>query len=589
VKRVERERPLNGAACDKAAALARIAGTARQAADAARREADAAETRLHAAHRTDAANGLRHTLVAGEACPVCEQTVSAPPTATLTPEVEAAALARESAKKRFDEAEAAARLAETALARAEAEFAATIAALALSEGRAAELARSLEAESTDLRRALADRIPEGAVIVERWIEQRAGQLAAARDAHTRAMDERRRAEHAIELAKAAETTSVAALAEKESSRVALEAELRSTREQHAALRAEIAAVAESGDPEAEAARFESRVKSLEDARRRAADEAAPAALRLSAAAETERLHAEAAEAGAATAHERAQTRDAKLCEAGFTDAAEARAAALAPAVIESRERDLQSWERQRHAAQARVVELKVELGDARVSDDALKSAVGRFDDLAQKVENASRESQTLEIQATSMSGRLERSAAMRARLQADEAEYRIHAQLAADLRGDQFQAYVLEEAFSELVQGASTRLLSLTGERYSLLFSDDQILVVDNDNAGETRISDTLSGGETFLASLSLALELSAQVQRAAGAVNLDSLFIDEGFGTLDPETLALVAETIQGLQAGGRMVGIITHIPELRDEFGQQILVTKHEGFSTVEVRAGQ
>ena len=160
-----------------------------------------------------------------------------------------------------------------------------------------------------------------------------------------------------------------------------------------------------------------------------------------------------------------------------------------------------------------------------------------------------------------------------------------------DLNGypdDQFQAYVLEEAFSELVQGASTRLLSLTGERYSLLFSDDQILVVDNDNAGETRISDTLSGGETFLASLSLALELSAQVQRAAGAVNLDSLFIDEGFGTLDPETLALVAETIQGLQAGGRMVGIITHIPELRDEFGQQILVTKHEGFSTVEVRAG-
>ena len=168
----------------------------------------------------------------------------------------------------------------------------------------------------------------------------------------------------------------------------------------------------------------------------------------------------------------------------------------------------------------------------------------------------------------------------------DEEGYRLYNHLAADLRSDKFQAYVLEEAFTELVRGASTRLLALTRERYSLEFAEDQIVVVDHDNAGETRISDTLSGGETFLTSLSLALELSEQVQRAAGAVNLDSLFIDEGFGTLDPDTLAVVSETIQSLQVGGRMVGIITHIPELRDEFSQQILVTKHEGYSTVEVR---
>jgi exonuclease SbcC len=71
-----------------------------------------------------------------------------------------------------------------------------------------------------------------------------------------------------------------------------------------------------------------------------------------------------------------------------------------------------------------------------------------------------------------------------------------------------------------------------------------------------------LSGGETFLTSLSLALGLSDQVQRAAGAVHLDSLFIDEGFVTLDPDTLALVSETIQGLRVGGRTVGIIPHIP---------------------------
>ncbi len=174
-------------------------------------------------------------------------------------------------------------------------------------------------------------------------------------------------------------------------------------------------------------------------------------------------------------------------------------------------------------------------------------------------------------------------------LECDEQALRVYNQLATDLKSDKFQAYVLEDAFTELVRGASTRLMALTGERYSLRFEDEEILVIDQDNAGESRISDTLSGGETFLASLSLALELSDQVQRAAGAVRLDSLFIDEGFGTLDPDTLSLVSETIQSLRVGGRIVGIITHIPELRDEFSEQIVVSKHQGFSTVEVRGAQ
>ena len=188
-----------------------------------------------------------------------------------------------------------------------------------------------------------------------------------------------------------------------------------------------------------------------------------------------------------------------------------------------------------------------------------------------------------------MQERLARSRELREQLEREESALRVVDLLADDLRSDKFQAYVLQEVFTELVQGASTRLLRLTGDRYSLRFDDDEIRVVDHDNADETRISDTLSGGETFLTSLALALELSDQVQRAVGAVNLDSLFIDEGFGTLDPDTFALVAETLQSLRVGGRMVGIITHIPELRDEFAQQVIVTKRQGFSTVEVRGAE
>ena len=191
----------------------------------------------------------------------------------------------------------------------------------------------------------------------------------------------------------------------------------------------------------------------------------------------------------------------------------------------------------------------------------------------------------LEEQIGRMKQRLERSQEIREKLEIEEMALREYDLLAGDLRSDKFQAYVLQEVFTELVQGASARLMKLTGERYSLQFINEEIRVVDHDNADETRISDTLSGGETFLTSLALALELSDQVQRAVGAVNLDSLFIDEGFGTLDPDTLALVSETLQSLRVGGRMVGIITHIPELRDEFAQQVIVTKHQGFSTVEV----
>jgi PAS domain S-box-containing protein len=112
-----------------------------------------------------------------------------------------------------------------------------------------------------------------------------------------------------------------------------------------------------------------------------------------------------------------------------------------------------------------------------------------------------------------------------------------------------------------------------------------QRVVIDRDNAGERRSTDTISGGETFLTSLSLALELSAQVQRAVGAIHLDCLFIDEGFGTLDPEALRVVADAVRSLQVGGRMVGIVTHIPELREEFDQRLVVAKNGGTSLVRV----
>lgn len=309
---------------------------------------------------------------------------------------------------------------------------------------------------------------------------------------------------------------------------------------------------------------------------------------LTAATEALKQTTETTEKAGEEAKARAARRDDAIAEAGFDNEAAVREAVLEPADAAALSERVRKHDQDLHALKRRIHELGDVLGDVRVADEDLAAADKVASDLSAAVEEKHGDEKALEDQVERMKKRLERSKRMLEELANHEEDLRTYSQLAGDLRSDKFQAYVLEEAFTELVQGASARLLSLTGERYSLLFKDGGILVVDNDNAGETRISDTLSGGETFLTSLSLALELSDQVQRAAGAVNLDSLFIDEGFGTLDPDTLALVSETIQNLRVGGRMVGIITHIPELRDEFAQQIIVTKHQGYSTVEVRGG-
>ena len=153
--------------------------------------------------------------------------------------------------------------------------------------------------------------------------------------------------------------------------------------------------------------------------------------------------------------------------------------------------------------------------------------------------------------------------------------------MAADLKGDRFQEYLLEEAFRSLVTGASVRMREISN-RYTLEWESGSFYVVDHDNAGERRRAETLSGGETFMASLCLALQLSDEVLRTSGALQMDSLFIDEGFGTLDTDSLAEVTDAIEALrQDGGRLIGVISHRPELTDRLPGCIRIEKGVGES--------
>lgn len=164
----------------------------------------------------------------------------------------------------------------------------------------------------------------------------------------------------------------------------------------------------------------------------------------------------------------------------------------------------------------------------------------------------------------------------------------LHNALATDLRADHFLAWVLEESMNQLAEEASVELLSISDDRYSLVADQGNFDVIDHTNADERRSVATLSGGETFLASLSLALALAAGLRElaSAGAARLDAVFIDEGFGALDPETLGVVLDALERLQRGDRMVGVITHVPELAERIPMGLLVEKNGGSSRILVR---
>jgi exonuclease SbcC len=156
----------------------------------------------------------------------------------------------------------------------------------------------------------------------------------------------------------------------------------------------------------------------------------------------------------------------------------------------------------------------------------------------------------------------------------------------------QLEAYVLAARLEEVVAAANTRLHIMSEGRYTLSHSDHQAargarsglgLEITDSWTGRPRKTDTLSGGESFFASLSLALGLADVVTHEAGANPLDTLFIDEGFGTLDEDTLHKVLDVLDSLRAHDRTVGVISHIPELRRRITHRLHVRKDPAGSTL------
>ncbi|MPV87735.1 AAA family ATPase [Georgenia ruanii] len=369
------------------------------------------------------------------------------------------------------------------------------------------------------------------------------------------------------------------------------ASLAARRERVAALREQLAAdrdrcAAARGDAESVTARAE--------------------ALEARAATATALLDARRAADGAARSRQQAQAQVARaLADADLPDAAAARAAALAPAALDALEREVLDH----HAARARV--------GAGLAEPAVAALTGGEEADVAGAEQAHRDAMTALATATRTASacavRATHTATARAELLAAAGDHAAQAERTAPVlrtaalatagegteTATTLATYVLLRRFEDVVAAANDRLATMSDGRYTLERIDEKEggqrsrraglgLQVRDHLTEAPRDPHTLSGGETFYVSLCLALGLADVVRAEAGGVELGTLFVDEGFGSLDPATLDAVMAELGRLRDGGRAVGIVSHVAELKDRIAERIEVRRlPSGASTLTVRA--
>ncbi|GAB6065386.1 exonuclease subunit SbcC [Aquifex pyrophilus] len=188
----------------------------------------------------------------------------------------------------------------------------------------------------------------------------------------------------------------------------------------------------------------------------------------------------------------------------------------------------------------------------------------------------------LETELQHVRERIKRKEEITEELKALEEKLRVYGVIKNDFRADRFQKYVADIMLSKVIDRASEYFYKLTGNYFFELDERKNITVRDT-TTNQLRPVNSLSGGETFLASLSLAFGVSDIL---SGNAHLESLFIDEGFGSLDEDTRERVGEILEAIKTNvNRMIGIISHIPDLAEKFSQKIIVEKKGDFSEIKV----
>ena len=483
-----------------------------------RLELDAAKADLERALVEHQAAALRAHLHVGEPCPVCQGLVERLPETGEQADLEAL---RERAER-----------AQAAVEALRERYTEESKRLAGEEAAAAELARDLERRLTpraassaaELREALAGFAAHGDTV-----EAVAADLTAQAD---------------LELARLARRL----------------AELTGGRELDALLRETNAALAGLEESAASAQR---RVAEAESALA-----AATAALETTEGRE-QRARAALAEAEAELG--------AALARSGFATLEAVEAASLGPEESRRLQGLVESHAERRAKAQARKAAAEAGLAGRAYDPDGHRALAERVEALRTRNDEGNAALGQAQQELSSLERRLADLSELVALAEDLERRHSVLHELEQSLRSNQFEAYVLGHALADLAADASVIIDELTDGRYELDY-DGEFYVRDTWMDPHRRSVRTLSGGESFIVSLALALALADSV---AGRQSLGALFLDEGFGTLDPEALDAVTEVLTNLTSSGRMVGVITHVTSLTERMPARLLVEKGRGGS--------
>ncbi|MEU0316663.1 SMC family ATPase [Nocardioides sp. NPDC006273] len=313
----------------------------------------------------------------------------------------------------------------------------------------------------------------------------------------------------------------------------------------------------------------------------------------------ERLEAAARAAEALAAAERTLT--ATAVRAGFGSPQSALAAALAPERVAALNSQIKAYADSLAAARATLdspgaAEIlatdepdlpALSLAHRKAADaaDAARSAADTADARAARLDSLQRDlTQALSTWAP-VRGDLEIAARLASFAEGKSSDNQLQMSLSA---------YVVAYRLTQVVAAANERLAKMSDQRYALEHSAAKgagdrrgglALMVRDDWSGESRDPATLSGGETFVVSLALALGLADVIMNEAGGQMLDTLFVDEGFGSLDADTLDDVLDVLDTLREGGRIIGVVSHVTEMRERIPTQLAVAKGREGSTLEI----
>jgi DNA repair protein SbcC/Rad50 len=241
--------------------------------------------------------------------------------------------------------------------------------------------------------------------------------------------------------------------------------------------------------------------------------------------------------------------------------------------MESWQKDIDTYQRQEQDLITRRQMFAEAIADQHTDEIAIANLRADLQQIEQDLQLASERRAAIKAWLEQAQQRRQESQDLEERKVALQVQEQIYHTLSQDLQSNKFQEYILDSLQQELANRASVLLQQLSEDRYILQIESGDYWVSDNWNGGEKRRIRTLSGGETFAASLSMALALS---EKLSMGIELGSLFLDEGFGTLDSETLESVTQILESLRQQDRLIGVITHIQSLAERLPTQIHVRK-------------